>query len=397
MVHLHSDCCYIERIDTERMAADEGEWERPIGLTAEFAILLDDSDNDDAGGGGASSHSCRCRAGGDKSKAVVGEGAAGGGGVGTGDDAIAPVSSSRHFRGEDAPRRPAAECVVGAGDDTERSAGERGEDDIVDDANPFASFAFDSKEAPLASSSSCRRDHRRTSTENLPAKEPVLRRKRTAKRRDATERARAEKSAIRKTHPLFSSGTIPGGDDATIVDAAARDEEGEARRRDGERIERRKLVERWHAFADPDAPIDQRRFQVLVAARLHARCQGPVVRVAMGRLREHFRGRDVGVDRSVPLLSPSSYRGLTVHSLAGADPEGDIAPLLSSVLFGNTKARQIVQAARDVLAKFGGRVPESASGLREITGIGPALAEILAIVNRRCTFPEVETVAQARA
>jgi endonuclease III len=82
---------------------------------------------------------------------------------------------------------------------------------------------------------------------------------------------------------------------------------------------------------------------------------------------------------------------LTVRSLAGADPEKDIAPLLSSVLFGNAKAKQIVRASRDVLSKFGGRVPETVSGLREITGIGPTLAGILVIVNRRCTFhPEVE-------
>ena len=87
-------------------------------------------------------------------------------------------------------------------------------------------------------------------------------------------------------------------------------------------------------------------------------------------------------------------QGLTVHSLASSDPEEDIAPLLSSVLFGNVKARQIVQAARDVIAKFGGRVPDSASSLREITGIGPTLAEVLTIINRRSTFPKEETVAQ---
>ena len=434
---------------------EEGEeWERPIGLTAEFAILLDDSDDDDDddeegdGGGGvcASWHGCR------------------GGGRGTGDVAIAPpVSSSRHHlrEEEDAPRwRPlaeaaaaaAAECdVVGAGDDgTERSAagerrrrrrgGGRGgeEDDIVDDSNPFASFAFEKSEEgapPLASSSSSssswswsmsswRRENRPTSsTENHPADiapVPALR-KRSAKRgRDGTtqeEKAdNAEKTSAgqrwRTRPPFFSSGTAPpppgirdggeGDGDATI-DAAPRDDaEEEARRRmrDGEerRIERRMLVERWHAHADPDAPIETRRFQILVAARLHARCQGPVVRRAMGKLREHFRGGGVdddgsADDRRASSRSSSSSSGLTVHTLASADPERDIAPLLSSVLFGNAKSKQIVRAARDVLSKFGGSVPESVSGLREITGIGPTLAEILAIVNRRCTFPpEVENV-----
>ena len=75
-------------------------------------------------------------------------------------------------------------------------------------------------------------------------------------------------------------------------------------------------------------------------------------------------------------------QGLTVHSLASSNPETEIAPLLSSVLFGNTKANQIVQAAKDVLSKFGGKVPESMTCLKEITGIGPKLAEILYVVNR---------------
>eukprot|EP00580_Thalassiosira_gravida_P008786 CAMPEP_0201635448 /NCGR_PEP_ID=MMETSP0493-20130528/7983_1 /ASSEMBLY_ACC=CAM_ASM_000838 /TAXON_ID=420259 /ORGANISM="Thalassiosira gravida, Strain GMp14c1" /LENGTH=143 /DNA_ID=CAMNT_0048107417 /DNA_START=1 /DNA_END=432 /DNA_ORIENTATION=+ len=83
----------------------------------------------------------------------------------------------------------------------------------------------------------------------------------------------------------------------------------------------------------------------------------------------------------------SNYRGLTIHSLSTSNPITEIAPLLSSVLFGNAKADQIVRAARDVLSKFGGKVPESAEGgLKEITGIGPKLAEILSAVNRRESY-----------
>ena len=91
---------------------------------------------------------------------------------------------------------------------------------------------------------------------------------------------------------------------------------------------------------------------------------------------------------SIPLEDKAlNGRGrLTVHSLASSNPETEIAPLLSSVLFGNTKAKQIVAAAKDVLAKFGGEVPESISSLKEITGIGPKLAEILNIVNKRNSF-----------
>jgi len=81
-------------------------------------------------------------------------------------------------------------------------------------------------------------------------------------------------------------------------------------------------------------------------------------------------------------------QGLTVNSLAKCTPEMEIAPLLSSVLFGNTKANHIVQAAIDIRTKFRGRVPESIHSLKEITGIGPKLAEILSIVNRRQTYKE---------
>ena len=64
----------------------------------------------------------------------------------------------------------------------------------------------------------------------------------------------------------------------------------------------------------------------------------------------------------------------------------DIAPLLSSVLFGNVKAQHIVQAAQDVLSKFRGQVPESMATLQDITGIGPKLSQILNIVNKRDTY-----------
>ncbi len=140
-------------------------------------------------------------------------------------------------------------------------------------------------------------------------------------------------------------------------------------------VDTKQLIAKWHAFADPNTSVEQQRFQILVAARLHARCQANVVSKTMDRLRSFF-------NESFPYKGG----GLTVHSLAGADPQSDIAPLLSSILFGNVKANQIVQAARDVRSKFGGEVPESKCSLTDITGIGPKLAEVLAVVNRRSTF-----------
>jgi endonuclease III len=83
----------------------------------------------------------------------------------------------------------------------------------------------------------------------------------------------------------------------------------------------------------------------------------------MGWLRLHFKSSD----------------GLTPTNLSKSNPD-DIAPLLSSVLFGNTKAKQLVQAARDVV-KMGEEVPETSLELQKITGIGPKLAHILSRVN----------------
>ncbi|KAL3773952.1 hypothetical protein ACHAW5_010849 [Stephanodiscus triporus] len=361
------------------MTEEEGEWERPIGLTAECAILLGDSDDDDDDASRG-----RGRADCDESKEV-------GGGDGT---SLPSSTTMTPKTRDDAATAREEDC----GDvPTGQSACERAGDDIVDnDVNPFASFAYESVEdARSTSSSSWRRINPRptVATENLPRNGSAIRKRPPTKGDDATRTSDEGKCAKRRrTHPLFSASAIGYDGNRGVASAAAE--------RDGERIERRKLVERWHAFADPDASIEQRRFQVLVAARLHARCQEPVVLGAMAKLQEFFRDKDAEAHRcptgssssslslSSALSSATKYRGLTVHSLASSDPETDIAPLLSSVLFGNTKAKQIVQAARDVLEKFGGSVPESASSLREITGIGPTLAEILTVVNRRRTFPE---------
>ena len=146
----------------------------------------------------------------------------------------------------------------------------------------------------------------------------------------AVERGEGGGGGGKGTQPLFVRGTS-GTTTRDECDDGYRDDGNNTSDRDEketERIEevRRKLVERWHAYSDPDAPIEHRRFQI----------------------RTSTRGGGGG-------------GGLTAQSLSNADPAVDIAPLLSSVLFGNEKARQIVRAAHDVLSKFGGVVPETAN------------------------------------
>jgi endonuclease III len=128
--------------------------------------------------------------------------------------------------------------------------------------------------------------------------------------------------------------------------------------------EQTRIIKKWHSLADPKAPLEVRRYQVLLAARLHARCQEPTVRIAMAALRE-----------AIP-------QGVTVETMADADPEV-LAHCISNLQFYNVKAQQVVKAAQEIQSRFGGKVPEDEWSLSQITGIGQCFADLLAFVNTR--------------
>jgi hypothetical protein len=131
-----------------------------------------------------------------------------------------------------------------------------------------------------------------------------------------------------------------------------------------------RIRKKWHGLvATPDASLEDKRFQVLVAARLHARCQETVVRRCMQSLVETMNG------------------DLTVSSMAIADPEV-LAQAIASLQFFNVKAQHLVKAAQEIEAMFGGIVPETESSLQAITGIGPVMADLLAVINTRASFDE---------
>jgi len=129
-----------------------------------------------------------------------------------------------------------------------------------------------------------------------------------------------------------------------------------------------RVAKKWQSMADPDASLEVRRFQVLVAARLHARCQEPSVRKAMASLRE-------------------ALVELSVDEVSEADPEG-LAQLITNLQFYNAKAKQIVKAAQEIKSRFGGVVPEDEHSLLQITGIGKIFADLLAFVNTRSAYIE---------
>jgi endonuclease III-like uncharacterized protein len=132
--------------------------------------------------------------------------------------------------------------------------------------------------------------------------------------------------------------------------------------------DQQRVTKKWQSMADPHASLEVRRFQVLVAARLHARCQEPSVRKAMASLRE-------------------ALVELSVDEVAEADPEG-LAQLITNLQFYNAKAKQIVKAAQEVKSRFGGVVPEDEHSLLQITGIGKIFADLLAFVNTRSAYIE---------
>jgi HhH-GPD superfamily base excision DNA repair protein len=132
------------------------------------------------------------------------------------------------------------------------------------------------------------------------------------------------------------------------------------------------IVHKWHTMADPTASLEDKRFQILVAARLHARCQDGPVRKAMKELRSYF---------------DSSNQQLTVKAMATADPD-DLHTSIKNLQYYITKAANLVKAAQELKVRYGGRVPEDEHSLKQITGIGPVLADLLAFVNTRARHRE---------
>jgi hypothetical protein len=134
--------------------------------------------------------------------------------------------------------------------------------------------------------------------------------------------------------------------------------------------EQDRITNKWHSMADPVAPLEVRRFQVLVAARLHARCQEPTVRKAMKSLQDAFQDSSFSVDE-----------------VAKADPEV-LAHYINNLQFYNVKAKQIVKAANEIKAQFQGMVPEDEHSLLQITGVGKVFADLLAFVNTRAAHSQ---------
>ena len=144
--------------------------------------------------------------------------------------------------------------------------------------------------------------------------------------------------------------------------------------------EQERIVRKWHSLVDPEAPLEDRRFEMVVAARLHAQCLEASVRQALQSLRKVFTEKDSKV---------------TAVALAKASPE-DIKAAISNVNYYPTKAKHIIQAANQIMTQFGGRVPEDEGELLKLTGIGPVFADLLAFVNTPTQYRRLEQQKESR-
>lgn len=82
-------------------------------------------------------------------------------------------------------------------------------------------------------------------------------------------------------------------------------------------------------------------------------------------------------DKAVNLVTPKLFKKYpTPEKLAAADPS-EIEPLISSIGLFRNKSKSIVGAARAIVEKFGGQVPDSREQLESLPGVGRKTANVV--------------------
>ena len=258
--------------------------------------------------------------------------------------------------------------------------------------NPFAQFAFTGASSSFPSSNKIGSSKTPGTSWQQAAK------KAKCVHLTSTLNARINNNSIPKTMPDLksnSSKTNPTKRD-NKTNAKAKCGDNFVRMKDLSPEEQAKIVRKWHDMVvDKTASLHDRRFQVLVAARLHARCQEGQVRKAMKELHAHFAAA-AGADANTidSQSSSASSSPLSVQSMAKADPE-DFVKAITNLQYHNTKAKQLVLAAKEIKVRHGGKVPETEHSLKQISGIGPVFADLLAFVNTEAKHKETEALAAA--
>ena len=271
--------------------------------------------------------------------------------------------------------------------------------------NLFAMFAYRPKSSPGSGPSSSSPSKKpRTQFNLIQGVHPSMKATKAAKSATTKTPTSGETSkqcpAVRTTFHTNPNAANKNSSKTKKRDSKGESAENFVRMKDLSLEEQERITRKWQSLADPNAPLEVRRFQVLVASRLHARCQEPSVRKAMAELRQLFHdnnrnsnsndGSNVAATTTTTTTttttdsdsdaSTGSY--FNVRAVAKADPEV-LAHYLSNLQFYNVKAKHIVQASKQIVTQFGGIVPEDEHSLLQIIGIGKTFADLLAFVNTR--------------
>ena len=82
-------------------------------------------------------------------------------------------------------------------------------------------------------------------------------------------------------------------------------------------------------------------------------------------------------DERVNMITPALFeRFPTLEAFAAAEPE-DVEPYIHSCGFFRAKARDIVLCARELIARHGGRVPDTMEELTALPGVGRKTANLI--------------------
>ena len=128
-------------------------------------------------------------------------------------------------------------------------------------------------------------------------------------------------------------------------------------RRKPEEIEeiKRRLLEHY-----PEAKTElnyKNLYELLVAVMLSAQC----------------------TDKRVNLITPELFKRYpTIEALAKANVD-DVKELIKSCSFFNNKAKNLVAMAKEVVQKYGGKIPEDEKELIKLPGVGQKTAHVVLI------------------
>jgi len=93
-------------------------------------------------------------------------------------------------------------------------------------------------------------------------------------------------------------------------------------------------LKKWRSFVPQKMPINECRFQTLVAARLHAQAKEKQVGIALATIRSHFEGRSG---------SSSEQEGFNVQTFATSVSEEELTSLVKNINFWRSKCQQIIK------------------------------------------------------